>query len=94
MLIKYLNADWRLHKSNRYYQTPGYNWYDKKDSLILKVPSAIIPDEYNYVVKTTAADINLIKIIDDKQFMPDVRLENILMSVDINKLKKLNKNLK
>ena len=93
VFIKFLNADWRLHKSYPYCQTIGNKWYDKKNTLILKVPSAIIPDEFNYVIKTTAAAINLIKIIDDKPFMPDVRLENILMSADIYKLRKLNKNL-
>ena len=87
--IKDLNADWRLRSSYIYCQTTGNRWYDKKDSLVLKVPSAIISDEFNYVVKTPSGNIDRIKIMDDKPFMPDERLENILMSVDINKLKKL-----
>src|SRR5688572_1039792 len=89
VLIKSLNADWRLHNNYPYCQTIGNKWYDKKDTWILKVPSAIIPDEFNYVIKTTPPEINRIKIIEDKPFMPDIRLENILMSVDINKWKKL-----
>ncbi len=89
VLVNDLDADWRLKSNYSYCQLEGNKWYDKKNSLILKVPSAIIPDEYNYVIKTTSADIKHIKIMDDKPFMPDERLENILLSVDINKLKKL-----
>jgi RES domain-containing protein len=87
--LKDMKSDWRLHSSYHYCQAIGNKWYDKKDPLILKVPSAIIPDEFNYVLKTTATGIDRIKIMDVKPFMPDERLENILMSVDIHKLKKL-----
>jgi RES domain-containing protein len=90
LLIKDLDPDWRLHNSYAYCQTIGNNWYDKKDSSILKVPSAIISDEFNYVIKTSPQNNDHIKIVDNKQFMPDERLENILQNVDINKLKKLN----
>ncbi len=89
-----LVADWRLKSNYSYCELEGNKWYDKKNALILKVPSAILPDEYNYVIKTTSADIKRIKIMDDKPFMPDERLENILLSVDINKLKKLSNHKK
>ena len=86
--LKNLTNNWRLQSSYYYCQLIGNKWYDNKGSLILKVPSAIIPDEYNYVIKTTSPKINRIIIKDIKPFVPDVRLENILNSVDINKLKK------
>lgn len=88
--FKNLNVDWRLRSSYSYCQATGNEWYDKKNSLILKAPSAIISGEFNYVIKTTSPHINRIKIMDVKPFVPDERLENILKSVDINKLKKLN----
>lgn len=88
--IEDFNADWRLHSNYIDCQKTGNRWYDKKDSLLLKVPSAIIPDEFNYVIKTLSADIHCIIIKNDKPFIPDERLENILLSVDITKLKKLN----
>jgi RES domain-containing protein len=84
-----LDANWRLRNNYIYCQTIGNKWYDKKDSLILKVPSAIIPDEFNYIIKTTSPEINILKIMDNKPFIPDERLENILLSIDINKWKKL-----
>ena len=86
--LKDLNNNWRLQSSYYYCQLIGNKWYDKKDSFILKVPSAIIPDEYNYLIKTTAANINRIIVKDVKPFTPDERLENILTSVDVKKLKK------
>jgi RES domain-containing protein len=82
-----LNENWRLRSSYSYCQAIGNNWFDKKDSLILKVPSAIITDEYNYVIKSTSPEISRIKIKTCKLFIPDERLENILRSVDLKKLK-------
>lgn len=87
--VSSLHADWRLRNNYIYCQAIGNKWYDKKDSLILKVPSAIIPDEFNYIIKTTSPGIRIIKITDNKPFIPDERLENILLSIDISKLKKL-----
>ena len=81
--IKNLPGNWRLHSNYDDCQNMGNTLYDKKDSLILKVPSAIITDEFNFFIKTTSPDINRIKVMDDKPFMPDERLENILKSVDI-----------
>ncbi|MBV9962651.1 MAG: RES family NAD+ phosphorylase [Parafilimonas sp.] len=86
--LKNLTNNWRLQSSYYYCQLIGNKWYDSKESLVLKVPSAIIPDEYNYIIKTTSPKINRITIKDVKPFVPDVRLENILTSVDVEKLKK------
>lgn len=86
--LKNLTNNWRLQSSYYYCQLIGNKWYDKKDAFILKVPSAIIPDEYNYVIKTASSNINKIIIKDVKSFVPDERLENILTSVDVSKLKK------
>jgi len=85
--VKALNDNWRLRSNYSYCQAIGNKWYDKKDSIVLKVPSAIIPDEFNYVIKTTSPEIGRIKIKATKPFIPDERLENILQSIDIKKLK-------
>ena len=86
--VKTLPENWRLRSSYSYCQAAGDTWYDKKDSLVLKVPSAIIPYEFNFVIKTTSPGIARIKIKDTRPFIPDERLENILRSVDIKRLKK------
>ncbi len=85
VVIKTLPENWRLRSSYSYCQATGNIWYIKKDSLVLKVPSAIIPDEFNFVIKTTSPEIGRIKIKDTRPFIPDERLENILRSVDIKK---------
>jgi RES domain-containing protein len=92
--LKNLNNNWRLQSSYYYCQLIGNKWYDSNDSFILKVPSAIIPDEYNYIIKTTSPGINRIIIKEEKPFVPDERLENILTSVDVKKLKKVVKKQK
>lgn len=37
-------------------QNIGSNWYINKNSLILKVPSSIIPQEFNYIINTSHPD--------------------------------------
>lgn len=85
--LKDLNNNWRLQGSYYYCQLPGNKWYDDKRSFILKVPSAIITDEYNYIIKTTSPKINKVIVQDEKPFIPDERLEKILKNADTNKLK-------
>ncbi len=78
--ITNLTPEWR---SENYYtgcQKIGNEWYDNKASLILKVPSAIIPDEYNFIIKTTSLKIDRITIKAVQTFVPDARLEKILLS--------------
>jgi RES domain-containing protein len=76
--IRSLKKDWLLYSRYEYCRQIGNDWYDKKDSFILKVPSAIIPDEYNYVIKTNSEKIKHISVKDIKPFVPDERLENLL----------------
>lgn len=82
-----LHKDWRLRNSYPHCQSIGNKWYDDKNAFILKLPSAIITDEYNYVIKTTSPHIDHIKVVADKPFIPDERLELLLKNVDARKLK-------
>lgn len=49
-------------------QTIGSDWYQARTSLILKVPSAVIPLEYNYIINTEHPDfsdkVSLVRIED------------------------------
>lgn len=89
--IQNLKADWRSQNSYIDCQKTGNEWYDNKSSLILKVPSAIIPDEFNYIIKTTSTEIDRIAIKNKKPFIPDERLEKILLSADKTKLKNISR---
>lgn len=55
----------------------GDAFVNQKESLILRVPSAVIREEYNYLANPLHADFKKIKIIKTKSFWPDERLFNI-----------------
>ncbi|MBS9523867.1 RES domain-containing protein [Litoribacter alkaliphilus] len=52
----------------------GSSWFQQKKTLLLKVPSAVIPDEFNYVINTRHEDFAQVKIIDVLPFYFDKRL--------------------
>lgn len=50
--IKDLPENWRSIQSYPVLQNIGSSWYQSYTSLVLKVPSVIIPQEYNYILHT------------------------------------------
>jgi len=72
---KDLPQNWRSISAYPYLQEIGSTWYEEKQSLILKIPSAIIPQEYNYIINTTHPDFNTtIQLIDVEDYFWDSRL--------------------
>lgn len=59
-------------------QSLGDEWYEKEETPLLKVPSAIIPMDYNYVINTRHKDYKQIKLIGVTDFIPDPRIEELL----------------
>jgi RES domain-containing protein len=55
----------------------GDEFLKQKESLILRVPSAVISEEYNYLANPLHTDFKKIKITKTKSFWPDERLFNI-----------------
>ena len=55
-------------------QRLGSDWYQSGKSLILKVPSAVIPDEFNLVINTRHREFNKVKLVDILPFYFDKRL--------------------
>jgi RES domain-containing protein len=55
----------------------GDEFINQKKSLILKVPSAVIQEEHNYLANPLHPDFKKIKIIQTKSFWPDERLFKI-----------------
>jgi RES domain-containing protein len=47
-----LPEDWRTLVAYSFLQNIGAKWYLSQETLILKVPSAVIPYEYNYIINT------------------------------------------
>ena len=52
----------------------GYDFLQSSHSLLLKIPSAIIDEEHNFIINTQHADFKKIKITSSKKFSFDKRL--------------------
>jgi RES domain-containing protein len=50
--IKDLPTNWRTFSAYPILQRIGSQWITNQESLVLKVPSAVIPFEYNYMINT------------------------------------------
>jgi len=75
VLIKELPISWRSITAYSTLQKIGSKWYTSKESLILKIPSAIIPQEYNYIINTTHPDFSTnVKLVDVEDYFWDSRL--------------------
>ena len=59
-----LPANWRTSAAYPVLQELGSNWYRSNETLLLKVPSAVIIQEYNYLINIGhpdfAAKVNLV----------------------------------
>jgi RES domain-containing protein len=56
----------------------GDDWLANGETCCMKVPSALCQDEYNIIINPTHADINQIKVIDNKAFYYEKRLGSLL----------------
>ncbi len=54
----------------------GDKWLISKETLVLKIPSVIIPSEYNFLLNPVHSDIKKIKIVRKEKFEFDKRLLN------------------
>jgi RES domain-containing protein len=70
-----LQANWNNLQSYPRLQEIGNEWYEKKENLILKVPSSLIPQEHNFVINTMH-DLfkSQVKVIALEDFFWDGRL--------------------
>jgi RES domain-containing protein len=70
-----LPGDWRKMAAYGTLQTIGSEWYTKQESLLLKVPSAIIIQEYNYVINTTHPEFaKKVTLVRTEDYFWDYRL--------------------
>jgi RES domain-containing protein len=54
--LKDLPANWRTLSGYNSLQNMGSSWYNLQETLVLKVPSAVIPYEYNYLINAEHPD--------------------------------------
>ncbi len=73
--ISDLPANWREISLYPKLQDLGSKWYQNKESLILQVPSVIIPQEFNYVINVNHPEFkNMVTLIRQEEFLLDSRL--------------------
>jgi RES domain-containing protein len=69
-----LPPDWQDSPPHPSAQQVGDTWVDQKESAILRVPSAIIPSEYNYLFDPAHPDFEQIRIGAPQELAVDSRL--------------------
>ena len=73
--IKALPANWRTMKAYSMLQKMGSDWYKKQESLLLKIPSAVIIQEYNYLINATHPDFDKkVRLVRTENYFWDERL--------------------
>jgi RES domain-containing protein len=70
-----LPANWRLFAAYSNLQNIGSDWYNSQESLVMKVPSAVIPFEYNYVINMEHPDFSkAVSLVRTEDYFWDSRL--------------------
>ena len=73
--IKKVKPKWETDQG--YTQFIGDEFIRNKQNLLLKVPSAIIQEENNFIINPLHADFKKVKIVETRSFKPDERLFSI-----------------
>jgi RES domain-containing protein len=72
--VKSLSSDWRVSPPSNSTKDIGTEWAQKGSSPVLRVPSAVIPDEYNLLLNPKHSDFVKIMIGKPQPFRLDERL--------------------
>ena len=70
-----LPKEWRSLDAYPELQQTGSKWYQSNSSLVLKVPSAVIPKEYNFLINTNHPEFeSKISLVRTEDYFWDERL--------------------
>ena len=69
-----LGTKWTDHHNIIVTRKLGTNFLEKAESLLLKGPSAIVPEEYNFIINPVLPDFKFCKVTNSKPFDFDFRL--------------------
>lgn len=72
--IKDLPANWNSNPISVSTQRIGNTFFSEQKALVLKVPSAIIKDEWNYIINPMHESFREVKILSIEPFALDARL--------------------
>lgn len=68
----YVIPDWR--EDQQWSRELGDSWLLEKKTLLMRVPSVIVPTEYNYLINPQHPDAESVKVIHTEPFHFDSRL--------------------
>ncbi len=68
-----LKNDWKKVENYSYCQAFTAGWITGKKTAVLKVPSAIIKNEYNFLINPNHPDFKKIKLVNTEDFIFDNR---------------------
>lgn len=75
VLPEVLPPDWRRFSGYGRLQELGAGWYRRSESLLLRVPSVLVPQEYNYLIHTQHPDFcTRVRLVGMEDFDWDNRL--------------------
>ncbi|WP_159469889.1 RES family NAD+ phosphorylase [Dyadobacter sp. 3J3] len=73
-----LGKSWRDPNDYSSCQQIADDWYNHGKSPVLKVPSAVMPEAFNFVINTRHKDYQKIRLVGVTHLVPDERIEDIL----------------
>lgn len=73
-----LPENWRDFHDYAICQQIGNTWFDRFECPVLKAPSAVMVQCYNYVLNTQHRDFNRVKVAGVTELVPDARIDEIL----------------
>ena len=72
-----LPSNWRDTPPPRVLASLGDRWFTSKSTAVLRVPSATIPHEYNYLINPLHPDFEKISIYPPQAFILDRKMKSI-----------------
>jgi len=72
--IEDLRADWRTTPAPAELRNIGRDWLDADETALLKIPSVVVPQEFNVVLNPLHADFKKLRMGEPDSFSIDTRL--------------------
>lgn len=72
--VSILPSGWRDIPNHPACRAAGDAWLEQRSHALLGVPSAVVPEELNYLINPAHADAALIKVVRSRPFSFDERL--------------------
>jgi len=74
LTVDHLPRNWRTYPAVEELKDLGDDWFRRAQTPVLRVPSAVVPIESNYIINPTHPDSKRISISKREGFNPDTRL--------------------